>query len=154
MKVLMYMATEMKHLCRGEGKADLILEAVTNGRRVPRHYIMAAEDITRARMELLGIIKALERFNTVCEIDIYTDSEVIADVVNHGHLARWERNGYVTKNWKPVKNADLWQKLVKYLSQYEINIYYKKDTEYYALQKSTLKNAEKGAYSFREVREN
>ena len=105
-------------------------------------------------MELLGLIKALERFNTVCEIDIYTDSEVIADVVNHGHLERWERNGYVTKNWKPVKNADLWQQLVKYLSQYEINIYYKKDTEYYALQKSTLKNAEKGAYSFREVREN
>lgn len=105
-------------------------------------------------MELLGIIKALEKFKTVCEIDIYTDSEVIADIVNNGHLMRWENNGYYTRNWKTVKNADLWQQLVKYLSMYEINIIYKKDTEYYALQKSTLKNAEKGAYSFREVREN
>lgn len=104
-------------------------------------------------MELLGIVKALERFNTVCEIDIYTDSEVIADVVNNGHLMRWERNGYVTKNWKPIKNADLWQKLVMYIRSYEINIYYKKETEYYAVQKSTLKSAEKGTYNFVKVNE-
>lgn len=114
---------------------------------------MASENITRGRIELLGIIKALEKFKTVCEIDIYTDSEVIADIVNNGHLVRWENNGYYTRNWKTVKNADLWQQLVRYIRQYEINIYYNKKTKYYDIQKRTLKKAEKGSYSFKEVKE-
>jgi ribonuclease HI len=60
---------------------------------------------TNNRMELMGAISALESLKTSCEVDLYTDSSYVKD-----GITKWIFN-WKKKNWKDVKNPDLWQRL-------------------------------------------
>ena len=65
---------------------------------------------TNNRMELLAAISALEALSRPSEITIVTDSAYVKNGVTqwiHG----WKRNGWRTADRKPVKNAELWQRL-------------------------------------------
>ena len=65
---------------------------------------------TNNRMELLAAISALEALKRPCSIDLHTDSQYLRLGITqwiHG----WKRNGWRTADRKPVKNADLWQRL-------------------------------------------
>jgi ribonuclease HI len=65
---------------------------------------------TNNRMELLAAISALEALGRAADITIVTDSAYVKNGVTewiHG----WKRNGWKTSARKPVKNADLWQRL-------------------------------------------
>ena len=67
-------------------------------------------DTTNNRMELMAAISALETLSRVSEITVVTDSTYVKNGVTqwiHG----WKRNGWRTADKKPVKNADLWQRL-------------------------------------------
>jgi ribonuclease HI len=66
---------------------------------------------TNNRMELMAAIAALEALTSRCEIDLHTDSNYVRKGITewiHG----WQRNGWRTADKKPVKNADLWQRLL------------------------------------------
>lgn len=73
-----------------------------------------APDTTNNRMELTAVIEALKAIKRHCEIIIYTDSQY----VQRG-MTEW-LEGWVKKNWKNVKNPDLWQELAKLAAQYSI----------------------------------
>ena len=65
---------------------------------------------TNNRMEMTAVIRALESLKRVCEVDLYTDSQYVKNGIEtwiHG----WKRNGWKTADKKPVKNAELWQRL-------------------------------------------
>lgn len=65
---------------------------------------------TNNRMELMGAISALEALKEPCKVDLWTDSAYVKDGITkwfHG----WKRNGWRTADKKPVKNAELWQRL-------------------------------------------
>jgi len=65
---------------------------------------------TNNRMELMAAIQALETLTRPCQVRLVTDSTYVRDGVTkwiHG----WKRNGWKTAARKPVKNADLWQRL-------------------------------------------
>lgn len=65
---------------------------------------------TNNRMELMAAIVALETLKRPCDIDLHTDSQYLRQGITswiHG----WKRNGWKTADKKPVKNADLWQRL-------------------------------------------
>jgi ribonuclease HI len=67
-------------------------------------------DTTNNRMELMAAISALEALNQRCAVALYTDSNYVKDGISkwiHG----WKRNGWRTADKKPVKNAELWQRL-------------------------------------------
>jgi ribonuclease HI len=67
-------------------------------------------DTTNNRMELLAAIQALETLGRASTITIVTDSAYVKNGVTswiHG----WKRNGWRTADKKPVKNAELWQRL-------------------------------------------
>lgn len=75
---------------------------------------------TNNRMELLGAISALSALKEPCEIDLYTDSQYIANAINKGWLQGWK-----AKNWKrkdgELKNIDLWQELDKLLNTHAVS---------------------------------
>lgn len=77
-------------------------------------------DTTNNRMELLGVISALEALKYPCKVQIYTDSQYIARAINHGWLDKWQRNGWKTSNRNEVKNRDLWQKMINLLSRHQV----------------------------------
>ena len=65
---------------------------------------------TNNRMELSAPIEALASLKRSCEITIYTDSEYVRKGMTEW-IGGWQRRGWKTADGKPVKNADLWQRL-------------------------------------------
>jgi ribonuclease HI len=65
---------------------------------------------TNNRMELMAAIQALEHLNRPSVVRLHTDSSYLRNGIT-GWLPKWKRNGWLTAERKPVKNADLWQRL-------------------------------------------
>ncbi len=68
-------------------------------------------ETTNNRMELTAAATALEALKRPCQVRIYTDSEYLKN-----GITRWHQ-GWVRKNWRsasgdPVKNMDLWQRIL------------------------------------------
>lgn len=70
-------------------------------------------DTTNNQMELQGAIAALEFLASQPQsqpIDLYTDSKYVLDGITKW-IKGWKKNGWQTKDRKPVKNQEYWQKL-------------------------------------------
>jgi ribonuclease HI len=65
---------------------------------------------TNNRMELTAVIEALSALKRSCEVTIHTDSEYVRKGITEW-IHNWKRRGWMTADRKPVKNAELWQKL-------------------------------------------
>lgn len=76
-------------------------------------------ETTNNRMELLGVLTALEALKEPCKVEIYTDSQYIVNAVNEGWLASWQKRGWRRKAGA-VKNVDFWIRLVPLLETHEI----------------------------------
>ena len=74
---------------------------------------------TNNRMEMMAAISALETLKRPCVVDMHTDSQYLRQGITqwiHG----WKRNGWRTADKKPVKNADLWQRLEAAIERHEV----------------------------------
>lgn len=60
---------------------------------------------TNNRMELLAVIKGLEALSYPVDVDVFSDSQYVTK-----GASEWI-DGWRRKNWKNVKNVDLWQQL-------------------------------------------
>ncbi|MFT6675787.1 MAG: ribonuclease HI [Sulfitobacter sp.] len=65
---------------------------------------------TNNRMELLAAINALEALDRPTTITIVTDSNYVKNGIT-GWIFGWKKNGWKNAAKKPVKNAELWQRL-------------------------------------------
>ena len=74
---------------------------------------------TNNRMELISVIKALETLKEPCEVELYTDSQYVANAINCGWLESWIRMGWKRKGGE-VKNPDLWIKLIPLLGTHDV----------------------------------
>jgi dUTP pyrophosphatase len=74
-------------------------------------------------MELMGVIAALEeigRFGEPCQGVIYSDSRYVVDAFAKNWITNWQKNGWVTSSKAPVKNQDLWTRLLKALAPHKM----------------------------------
>lgn len=71
----------------------------------------ALRNTTNNRMELLAAISALEALKRPCRVQLYTDSQYLKDGITKW-VNGWVRRGWMTSDKKPVKNVDLWQRLM------------------------------------------
>lgn len=69
-----------------------------------------AAGTTNNRMELMAAIQALEQLSRPTVVRLHTDSSYLRNGIT-SWLPKWQRNGWQTADKKPVKNADLWQRL-------------------------------------------
>lgn len=67
-------------------------------------------DTTNNRMELSAAIEALDGLKRPCTIDLWTDSTYVREGITNW-IKGWKKNGWRTAQKKPVKNAELWQRL-------------------------------------------
>jgi ribonuclease HI len=95
----------------GPGGWGAVLQAMEGERVVRERELSGAEAATtNNRMELMAAIAALEALERPAGITVVTDSIYLRDGISkwiHG----WKRNGWKTADRKPVKNAELWQRL-------------------------------------------
>lgn len=71
-----------------------------------------AESTTNNRMELLAVIKGFESLKEPVEVEVVTDSLYIVQTFKNNWISKWQNNGWMT-NSGPVKNQDLWKRLVQ-----------------------------------------
>ena len=85
--------------------------AILSFRGTIRELSGAEADTTNNRMELTAAAAALEALKRPCMIILHTDSEYVKNGITRWHT------GWVRKNWRnaagdPVKNMDLWRRLL------------------------------------------
>jgi len=74
---------------------------------------------TNNRMELMGVISALEALKKPCMVRVITDSNYIVKGMSewiHG----WIRNHWRNSQKKEVLNRDLWERLLEAAKEHEI----------------------------------
>ncbi len=95
----------------GPGGWGVLMQAERDGAVIRERSLSGGEaETTNNRMELMAAIMALEALSRSSAITIVTDSAYVKNGVTqwiHG----WKRNGWRTASKKPVKNAELWQRL-------------------------------------------
>lgn len=77
-------------------------------------------DTTNNRMELMAAIAALETLKRSCPVDLHTDSQYLRNGITEW-IRGWKANGWKTAQKKPVKNADLWQRLDTARQRHKVN---------------------------------
>ena len=99
----------------GPGGWGAILES---GAR--RKELTGGEELTtNNRMELMAAIVALEALKTPSEVDLYTDSNYLRGGIT-SWIKGWKKNGWRTADRKPVKNAELWERLEKAAARHKV----------------------------------
>ena len=76
-------------------------------------------DTTNNRMELMGAIAALEALSGPCVVTLHTDSQYVQKGFGEW-LPNWIRRGWKTAGGDPVKNKDLWERLLAASSRHQV----------------------------------
>jgi ribonuclease HI len=89
------------------------------GPRSKEIYGGEASGTTNNRMELMAAIAALEALTRPAVVRLHTDSVYLRSGIT-SWLPKWKANGWRTANRKPVKNADLWQRLETAAARHQV----------------------------------
>ena len=71
------------------------------------------KNTTNNRMELLAAIVGLEALIRPCDVTLYSDSQYLVKAFNEHWLDGWIKKGWKRGKNEPVKNVDLWKRLLK-----------------------------------------
>ena len=71
------------------------------------------ERTTNNRMELMGVIAALEALKRPCEVELHSDSQYVVNAFNQHWVDGWLKRGWKNAKKEPVKNSDLWKRLLE-----------------------------------------
>jgi len=74
---------------------------------------------TNNRMELMAAIQALESLTRPCAVELFTDSQYVRKGITEW-IRGWKAKGWKTSANKPVKNVDLWKRLVDAESRHDV----------------------------------
>jgi len=94
------------------GWAALLRYEAAPGRVAERVLTGAEAHTTNNRMELTAVVEALAALTAPCVALVHTDSAYVANAFNEGWIDGWRRRGWTTADKKPVKNRDLWERLL------------------------------------------
>jgi ribonuclease HI len=75
---------------------------------------------TNNRMELMGAIVGLESLKRPCEVTLWSDSQYVVHAFTKDWITGWQKRGWRTASKEPVKNQDLWQRLLLAVAPHEV----------------------------------
>ncbi len=71
-------------------------------------------------MELTAVIEGLAALKEKCDVTLYSDSAYVINAINQGWLSGWQKNNFKTADKKPVKNRELWERLISLLDNQSV----------------------------------
>jgi ribonuclease HI len=74
---------------------------------------------TNNRMELTAAAAALEALTRPCRVVVHTDSEYVRNGITRWSTG-WVRKGWRTSSGDPVKNMDLWRRLLEAAGRHRV----------------------------------
>lgn len=88
---------------------------------------------TNNRMELTGVISALQALKEPCIVELYSDSKYVIDALEKGWAVSWRKRGWIKSDKKPALNSDLWEILLALTEKHQLHYHWVKghaDNEY------------------------
>ncbi|NOY01050.1 MAG: ribonuclease HI [Verrucomicrobia bacterium] len=101
----------------GPGGYGTILKFNGNSKELSQGYACT----TNNRMELMAAIAGLESLKEPCSVTLTSDSKYVIDAMDKGWIQSWKQKGWTRGKKKPLKNADLWQRLLKASLDHDIS---------------------------------
>ena len=113
MKVKIYTDGAARGNPDGPGGYGTVLEYTdTKGNLHTRELSQGYKKTTNNRMELMAVIAGLEALNRPCEVELYSDSQYVVNAFNQHWIDGWVKKGWKRGKNEPVKNVDLWKRLL------------------------------------------
>ena len=81
---------------------------------------------TNNRMELTGVIRALQALKEPCLVELYSDSKYVIDALEKGWAVSWRSKGWIKSDKKPALNPDLWEILLDLCQVHRVNTHWVK----------------------------
>ncbi len=111
----------------GPGGYGCVLHYVdTKGELHTREYSAGYRKTTNNRMELMAAIAGLEALNRPCQVELYSDSKYLVDAFNQHWIEGWLKKGWKRGKNEPVKNVDLWQRLLRAKAPHQVSFHWVK----------------------------
>ena len=105
----------------GPGGYGTVIEFIdSNGNEHVREYSTGYKKTTNNRMELMAAIAGLEALTKPCHITLYSDSQYLVKAFNEHWLDGWIKRGWKRGKNEPVKNIDLWKRLLKAMEPHKV----------------------------------
>ena len=122
MQVKLYTDGSARGNPQGPGGYGAVLEYVDpKGELHTKELSQGYVKTTNNRMELLAAIKGLEALNRPCQVELYSDSKYLVDAFNQHWIENWIANHWNRGKSGPVKNIDLWERLLKAKEPHQVS---------------------------------
>jgi ribonuclease HI len=108
--------------CRGNGKENTIgaFGIVFMYNEIQKEVKQAFRNTTNNIMELSAVIQALSMLKEPCSVKLHSDSAYVVNAINQKWINNWQRNGWKSSNKEPVKNRELWEKLIELIKYHKV----------------------------------
>ena len=111
----------------GPGGYGCVLHYVDpKGQLHTREYSAGYQKTTNNRMELMAAIAGLEALNRPCQVELYSDSKYLVDAFNQHWIEGWLKKGWKRGKNEPVKNVDLWKRLLAAKEPHQVTFHWVK----------------------------
>lgn len=121
MDVIIYTDGSARGNPNGPGGYGTVIQYTdTKGVLHEREYSQGYIQTTNNRMELMAAIIGLEALIKPCNVKLYSDSQYLIKAFNEGWLDSWIAKGWKRGKNEPVKNRDLWERLLKAKEQHDV----------------------------------
>ena len=71
---------------------------------------------TNNRMELMAVIEGLKALTVIpCDVCVVSDSKYVVDAFEKNWISGWQK-----RQWKNVKNPDLWKQLIVLVDKHKV----------------------------------
>lgn len=127
MRVTIYTDGSARGNPDGPGGYGTLIEYVdSKGTLHTREYSQGYVKTTNNRMELMAVIVGLEALTKPCEVEVYSDSQYVIKDFTEGWLDSWIKKGWKRGKNEPVKNVDLWKRLLQAKTPHQVNFHWVK----------------------------
>ena len=102
------------------GYGAILVHVDANGIKHEKEFSQGYKMTTNNQMELLAVIVGLEALKKPCNVTVYSDSKYVVDAFNNKWIDGWIAKGWKTAGKSPVKNVDLWKRLLDAKKQHDV----------------------------------
>lgn len=121
MKVTIYTDGAARGNPEGPGGYGCVLQYIdSTGTLHEREFSAGYKKTTNNRMELMAAIVGLEALTKPCEVELISDSKYVTDAFNAHWVDGWLKNNWKNSAKKPVKNVDLWKRLLAAKEKHQV----------------------------------
>lgn len=121
MKVTIYTDGSARGNPDGPGGYGTVLQFIdSKGQLHEREFSAGYKKTTNNRMELMAAIVGLEALLKPCQVELYSDSQYLVKAFNDRWIDGWIKNNWKNSRKEPVKNIDLWKRLLEAKKEHDV----------------------------------